>query len=271
MSKNQVAVIVEDDSDIRTLLGVILEQAGFRVVHAHNGAEGVEAVRVHDPLLTTMDVRMPVMDGFAAAREIRKFSDTYLIMVTALAEEVDVVAGLEAGADDYLVKPIRPRELRARADSMLRRPRERTQEPSSVDEVLAARAAARVEGPRLPPGLDPGPVPMVTDGWAQVRELELNVAQRMVRVDGEYVDLTRTEFDILASLIETGQRVRSKSDLVLAARGQEFATSYFVGEADKRALEVHIANLRRKIGDDASAPRFVETVRGVGYRIAAPR
>lgn len=270
MSNELVAVIVEDDADIRAMLGVILEQCGFRVIHARDGAEGVEAVRTHNPLLTTMDVKMPVMDGFAAARKIREFSDTYLIMVTALAEEVDVVAGLEAGADDYLVKPIRPRELRARAETMLRRPRERNTAPALGAGARMA-VGSRPGGPKLPPGLDPGPAPAVEDGWVTVRGLELNEDQRLVRVDGEYVDLTRTEFDILASLIETGQRVRSKADLVLAARGQEYATSYFVAEADKRALEVHIANLRRKIGDDATAPRFVETVRGVGYRLAAER
>ena len=98
--------------------------------------------------------------------------------------------------------------------------------------------------------------------------LALNHETRVVTVNNSSVDLTRTEFDLLASLMSTGRRVRSKADLVLTMRGQQYVTSYFVNEADKRSVEVHIANLRRKLGDDAATPRYVETVRGVGYRLA---
>ena len=107
-------------------------------------------------------------------------------------------------------------------------------------------------------------------GWVRFNGLALNGETRVVTVDGATVDLTRTEFDLLASLLSTGRRVRSKADLVLTMRGQQYVTSYFVNEADKRSVEVHIANLRRKIGDDAGTPKFVETVRGVGYRLAEP-
>uniref|UniRef100_UPI003F4B8FB7 response regulator transcription factor n=1 Tax=Nocardioides sp. SYSU DS0663 TaxID=3416445 RepID=UPI003F4B8FB7 len=123
------AVIIEDDPDVRDLIDIVLTQSGFTTVVAENGMEGVEAVRAHNPLITTLDVNMPGMDGFAAAKRLREFSNTYLIMITALADEIDVVQGFEAGADDYLVKPFRPRELRARADSMLRRPRARAGQP----------------------------------------------------------------------------------------------------------------------------------------------
>ena len=105
-------------------------------------------------------------------------------------------------------------------------------------------------------------------GWVQFNGLALNAETRVVTVNGAAVDLTRTEFDLLASLLSTGRRVRSKADLVLTMRGQQYVTSYFVNEADKRSVEVHIANLRRKIGDDAATPRYIETVRGVGYRLA---
>src|SRR6478609_2960248 len=124
-----VAVIIEDDPDVRDLIDIVLTQSGFRTVITENGTDGVEAVRKHNPLLTTLDVNMPGMDGFAVAKRLREFSSTYLIMITALADEIDVVQGFEAGADDYLVKPFRPRELRARADSMLRRPRTRLDRP----------------------------------------------------------------------------------------------------------------------------------------------
>jgi two-component system OmpR family response regulator len=105
-------------------------------------------------------------------------------------------------------------------------------------------------------------------GWMRFNGLALNHETRVVTVNGSSVDLTRTEFDLLASLMSTGRRVRSKADLVLTMRGQQYVTSYFVNEADKRSVEVHIANLRRKLGDDAATPRYVETVRGVGYRLA---
>src|SRR6478736_7921410 len=124
-----VAVIIEDDPDVRDLIDIVLTQSGFTTVVTENGSEGVEAVRKHNPLITTLDVNMPGMDGFAVAKRLREFSSTYLIMITALADEIDVVQGFEAGADDYLVKPFRPRELRARADSMLRRPRTRLDRP----------------------------------------------------------------------------------------------------------------------------------------------
>ena len=312
------AVIIEDDEDVRDLINIVLTQSGFRTIVAENGQEGVEAVKAHDPLITTLDVNMPGMDGFAVAKRLREFSSTYLIMITALADEIDVVQGLEAGADDYLVKPFRPRELRARADSMLRRPRNRQEVPTTwadpapqpappVQETWATQAArdltqnaplqplheqaAPVQpvqpvqpapqpaGPPVAPPVQPPvpqPVPQPVqhqpvpqgDGWLRFGDLALNRDTRVVTVGGTAVDLTRTEFDLLASLLETGRRVRSKADLVLTMRGQQYVTSYFVNEADKRSVEVHIANLRRKIGDDAATPRYVETVRGVGYRMA---
>ena len=123
------AVVIDDDSDIRQLLVDVLTQAGFQAIPTSNGLDGLAAVRRFDPIVTTLDVNMPGMDGFAVAKRLREFSNTYPIMITALADEIDVVQGFEAGADDYLVKPFRPRELRARADSMLRRPRARMDKP----------------------------------------------------------------------------------------------------------------------------------------------
>jgi DNA-binding response OmpR family regulator len=315
-----VAVIIEDDPDVRDLIDIVLTQSGFRTIVTEDGPAGVEAVRTHNPLVTTLDVNMPGMDGFAVAKRLREFSSTYLIMITALGDEIDVVQGFEAGADDYLVKPFRPRELRARADSMLRRPRTRYDSPSGWVEVAEERAEAREESwaavaarglaaspppapvaplqaepayqappvvpatmpapmhqqPAMPRLAQPDPVsehaapgaPPEEGGWVRFNGLALNAETRMVTVADATVDLTRTEFDLLASLLSTGRRVRSKADLVLTMRGQQYVTSYFVNEADKRSVEVHIANLRRKIGDDAGTPRFIETVRGVGYRLA---
>src|SRR5919112_8841 len=117
----RVAVVIEDDADIRNLLRAILAQAGFTCYTAETGDEGIEAVREHQPILTTLDISLPGIDGFEVARRIRAFSSTYVIMLSARDEEIDTLMGLDAGADDYLTKPFRPRELRARIEAMLRR------------------------------------------------------------------------------------------------------------------------------------------------------
>jgi len=319
------AVIIEDDLDVRELIEIVLTQSGFRTIVAQDGPDGVEAVRRYNPLLTTLDVNMPGMDGFAVAKRLREFSSTYLIMITALADEIDVVQGFEAGADDYLVKPFRPRELRARADSMLRRPRTRQEVPSGwaavepaakpVEVVSWAAQAARdlsqgsplaplAARDRTPPAAQPAaaaaaPAPVAAPpapraapaaapvvipapaapavpaaaaaepaGAIRVADLALDPATGVITVKGSAVDLNAAERDLLVSLLGTGRRVRSKADLVLTMRGEQYVTSYFVNEADKRAVEVHIASLRRKLGDDGATPRYIETVRGVGYRMA---
>ncbi len=123
MDNTQVAVVIEDDQDIRELIGVILSQAGFEVHCASTGADGVEAVRAHHPDIVTLDLGLPDINGFEVARQIRAFTDTYIIMLTGRADEMDTLLGLESGADDYLTKPFRPRELRARIGTMMRRPR----------------------------------------------------------------------------------------------------------------------------------------------------
>src|SRR6478752_3493111 len=119
----KTAVIIEDDPEIRHLLADVLESAGFSTVSVGNGIDGVRAVLTYKPLLTTIDVTMPGIDGIEAARRIRAQSDTFIIMLTGLSDEADVIAGLGAGADDYLLKPFRPRELRARVEALLRRAR----------------------------------------------------------------------------------------------------------------------------------------------------
>ncbi len=313
------AVVIEDDPDIRELVRLILTQSGFQVVTAADGPTGLEAVREHDPVLTTLDVSMPGMDGFAVATRLREFSQTYIIMLTGQTDEIDVIQGLQSGADDYLVKPFRPRELRVRVEAMLRRPR--TYVPDRAEPAVPAPAVAdqdeRSEGraawiaedslPGIPvaqpqepveqaaappptpapvaerptPSVDapstaagPTAVPTADGGATDGERLEwfglaANVATRVATADGRGLDLTRSEFDLLAALLRTGRRVRSKADLVLALRGEDYVTTYYVTDADKRAIEVHMANLRRKVGDSSATPRWIETVRGVGYRLAA--
>ncbi|WOQ68501.1 response regulator [Microbacterium limosum] len=123
MDHPRVAVVVEDDADIRFLISAVLEQSGFQVVSASSGPEGVDAVRTHAPVITTLDVSMPGFDGHEAARRIRAFSDTYIVMITARAEQIDSLQGIQAGADEYITKPFRPRDLRARIAALLEKPR----------------------------------------------------------------------------------------------------------------------------------------------------
>lgn len=299
----RVAVVIEDDADIRHLLETVLTQGGFQVITAGNGLDGLEAVRRYEPLVTTLDINMPGMDGFETARRIRDFSGTYIIMLTALGEEIDAMQGLDAGADDYILKPFRPRELRARVEAMLRRPRAMATDAPATAPAARVAAPAVVTAPEpahpavvemaapaqpvehhLPAAFQPRPVaPQTTaappviqpvavvdaDGWLEHNGLWVNPQTRVVQQDGVEIDLTRSEFDLLAGLMRTTRRVRTKADLVLLLRGESYVTSHFVSDADKRAIEVHLANLRKKLGENPSAPRWIETVRGVGYRLTA--
>jgi DNA-binding response OmpR family regulator len=252
VDEERIAVVIEDEEDIRSLLSTVLAQAGFTVHGAADGESGVELVRRHQPIVTTLDVNMPGMDGFEAAKRIRAVSTTYIVMLSARTEEIDALQGLEAGADDYVSKPFRPRELRARIDAMLRRPRQHLAAPSST-----APAAA--------PEMQPAPTT-----WLEHQGLRLNPATRIATVDAVELELTRSEFDILADLLTAGRRVRGKSDLALMLRGETYTGAEFVSDSDARAIEVHVANLRRKLGESPAAPRWIETVRGVGYRLTAP-
>ncbi|WP_291048206.1 response regulator transcription factor [Herbiconiux sp.] len=299
-SERRVAVIIEDDADIRHLLETVLTQAGFEVIATGNGLDGVQAVRAYDPMVTTLDVSMPGIDGFEAAKRIRAFSNTYLVMLTARDEEIDTLQGLEAGADDYLTKPFRPRELRARVEAMMRRPRQvlavdgsgpvapAAQAPAPTAPFAPAAAPAPAYG--APTAYEPAPVQAPAtvaaepaavvepagpknydreDGWIEHNALFVNSEMRLAEKDGKAIELTRSEFDLLNALMESQRRVRSKADLALLLRGESYVTAHFVSEADKRAIEVHMANLRRKLADSITTPRWIETVRGVGYRLAA--
>jgi DNA-binding response OmpR family regulator len=312
--ERRLAVIIEDDPDIRGLLETVLSQAGFETVSADNGLDGVSAVRQYDPVVTTLDVSLPGIDGFEAAKRIRSFSETYIVMLTARDEEIDALQGLESGADDYVTKPFRPRELRARIEAMLRRPRRTGGDSGSTgpmqvrgsapaasatgDSAFAGGSPASVAGPAsyagatqtgpvravpthsgvphgVPmhagsaPSVPSVPAALPEEGWMEHNGLRVNAEMRIAEVDGVELELTRSEFDLVTALMDSRRRVRSKADLALRLRGEDYVTTYYVNDADKRAVEVHMANLRRKLGDNTAAPRFIETVRGVGYRLAA--
>lgn len=253
MSDPRVGLVIEDDQDIRELVRTVLTQAGFDVTVAGSGAEGVLAAKTLNPDVITLDLGLPDIDGFEVSRQIREFSDAYIVMLTARTDELDTLIGLESGADDYLTKPFRPRELRARVAAMMRRPRAAAE---AADAAGAADAATRAE-----PNAN-------GRGNYTHNGLDLSYASRSVTVDGQELNLTRTEFELLYALLEAGRTVRTKSDLVRRLRDEDYDVGSYISEADERSVEVHMGNLRKKLGDSPQRPRWLQTVRGVGYRLA---
>ncbi len=186
LGSRRVAVIVEDDADLPNLLETIPTQAGFETHSASDGVSGVEAVRLHQPIVTTLDISLPDIDGFEVARRVRVFSDSYIVMLTARAEEIDTLMGLEAGADDYLTKPFRPRELRARIEAMLRRPRLIGQ----PDPEPAAATAPIETAPTTAPVSIETTAELDLPDWLEFDGLRLNPEMRLIEVDTSPVDMT---------------------------------------------------------------------------------
>jgi DNA-binding response OmpR family regulator len=220
-------LVVDDEVPLTGVVSSYLVREGFDVSVAHSGPDAVESARELGPVLIVLDVMLPGFDGIEACRRIRQFSDAYIIMLTARDEEVDKVLGLSMGADDYLVKPFSPRELIARVRAMLRRPR-----VSSTDGLSAARI--------------------------EVGGLSLDAEARTLHVDGSLTEVTRTEFDLLAVMASRPRAALTRRQLIEAVWGP----GWF---GDEHVVDVHIGHLRTKLGDDASVPRFIRTVRGVGY------
>ena len=223
------ALVVDDEAPLLALVRSYLEREGFEVTTAADGERAVELVRERAPDVVVLDVMLPGIDGIEACRRIRAFSDAYIIMLTARAEEVDKIVGLSTGADDYLTKPFSPGELVARVRALLRRPRQ---------------AASPAPPPR------------------RFGDLVVDPLAREVRLDGNAVELTRLEFELLDALSESPRVAFSRAQLLERVWGP----GWF---GDEHVVDVHIANLRRKLGDDGAAPRFVRTVRGVGYRMGS--
>lgn len=254
-----VAVVIEDDEDMRAALAALLRQAGFTVHQAGSGAAGLELVHQHKPVIVTLDVGLPDFDGLEASRRIRTFSDAYVVIVSGRADEADALLGFEAGADDYITKPFRARELRARIKAMLRRPRD-TGDHQSQRHVT--------DGPEDRNGTSGAPVVQSpTENFDfEHRGLALHEGTRLAAVDGVPIILTRSEFDILLVLMKKRRTIHAKADLVRYLRNDSQDGS-FVGATEERAVEVHVSNLRKRLGENPKKPRWVETVHGVGYRL----
>jgi DNA-binding response OmpR family regulator len=236
---DRTALVVEDDEDIRSLIEFTLSTQGFNVMTADSGLAGVEAVREHDPDLVTLDLGLPGIDGIEACRRIREISDAYVVMITARDDEVERLIGLETGADDFLSKPFSPRELKARVNAMFRRPRRGPQPGAATSAEPASEPEHEV--------LHHGPLTVDVDG-------------RRAFQDGSELSLTRTEFDLLTELMRTPARVWTREGLLRSVWDTEWAT-------DTHLVEVHIGNLRRKLGETPGTQRLIRTVRGVGYRM----
>jgi DNA-binding response OmpR family regulator len=228
------ALVVDDEPPLVRLVSSYLQREGFQVRSAGDGEGAVELARTFQPEVIVLDLMLPRLDGIEACRQIRTFSDAYIVMLTARAEEVDKLVGLGVGADDYLTKPFSPRELVARIRAMLRRP----------------RAAVATHAPLAPP--------------RQLGELVIDPATREVRLQGRPVELTRLEFDLLEALSERPRVVLSRRQLLEGVWRSDWY-------GDEHLVDVHIANLRRKLGDDPRRPRWILTVRGVGYRLGGGR
>jgi len=237
MSEPLRVLVVDDEQALAGVIASYLEREGFAVDLAHDGPTAVAAARDNRPDLVVLDVMLPGFDGIEVCRQVRGFSDAYIIMLTARDEEVDKVVGLSVGADDYLVKPFSPRELIARVRAMLRRPRSVTGTPHA-------------------PGSAPEVEPLT------VGALLVDTVAHRATLDDTVIDLTRTEFDLLATLAARPRAAFTRRQLIDAVWGPEWY-------GDEHVVDVHVGHLRRKLGDDAANPLYIRTVRGVGYGMAS--
>ena len=227
-------VIVEDEPDISEVVSLYLQRAGYTVTTFKDGFAAQDALTRQIPDLVILDIMLPGMDGYTLTSYLRERSNVPIILLTSRREEVDRIAGLELGADDYVVKPFSPREVVARVRAVLRRTTQVHR--SGADSGAPARTV-----------LQAGPI-------------RLDMAKRTVTVDGEAKALTTAQFDILTALMLEPGRVFTRMQLLVRIQGSAF-------EGYERTIDVHIKNIRRALGDSSAEARFIGTVRGVGYRL----
>lgn len=220
-------LVIDDEPKILQIARDYLENAGYRVIGAGDGPGALQTAQADQPDLVVLDLGLPGMDGLDVCRQLRRESDVPIIMLTARGEESDKLVGLELGADDYIVKPFSPKELVARVRAVLRR-FERSQQPGDI----------------IRAGL-----------------VELDLPRMRVTVDGQTVELTGTEFELLAALAAQPGRIFSRAQLLDAVHGVAI-------ESYERAIDAHIKNIRRKIEPDPRQPRYIRTVYGVGYKFS---
>jgi DNA-binding response OmpR family regulator len=226
-------LVVDDERDIAQMVSAYISSAGYAVSEAYTGTDAVALARKLDPDVIVLDLGLPGLDGVEVCRRVRTFSDCYILMLTARGDEMSRVVGLSVGADDYITKPFSARELLARVQAVLRRPWRRGEE---------TRQRVVEEAPRVFGGLT------------------IDSARREVTLAGGAVSLTRTEFEILDALSARPKFAFSRRQLI-----DEVWDTGWVG--DDHIVDVHIGHIRRKLGDDANSAKYIETVRGIGYRM----
>ena len=233
-------LVVDDETALVELVRSYLEREQYEVLTAADGRTALDLARAAQPDLVVLDVMLPVLDGIEVCRQLRQFSDAYVIMLTARAEEIDKILGLTVGADDYLTKPFSPRELVARIKALLRRPRQTStalyRDTETSDEM---------------------PAPQHWD------DLTIDEAQHEVTLHGQPIELTAREFALLLALAQHPGRVFTRAQLLERIWGD----AYY----DDHVVDVHIGNLRKKLEADPAHPQYLETVRGVGYRFRRRR
>jgi DNA-binding response OmpR family regulator len=243
------ALVVDDEPSLVRVVAGYLAREGFVVTDAPDGESALALARAHEPDVVVLDLGLPGMDGVEVCRRLRTFSDCYVVMLTARADEVDMLIGLAVGADDYLTKPFSPRELTARIRTLLRRPRARAVPAVGAVGAVGAAGVVGVVGAV--------PVPDVRRTFG---DLVIDPQAREVTLAGRPVTVTRTEFDLLDALSERPRMVLSRRQLIERVWGQGWV-------GDEHVVDVHLGHLRRKLDDDPTGPRYVLTVRGVGYRM----
>jgi two-component system alkaline phosphatase synthesis response regulator PhoP len=221
-------LVIDDERKVAEIAGDYLRHAGFSVLTASAGLEGLEIARTRKPDLVVLDLGLPGLDGIGVAKALRRESDVPIIMLTARVDESDRLLGLEVGADDYITKPFSPRELVARVRAVLR------------------RADTRPGGTIL-----------------RLRDLTIDVERLKVTRAERVIDLTATEFQLLATLARQPGRIFTRAALLDAVRGTEV-------ESFERAVDAHVKNIRRKLEQDSRDPQYVLTVYGIGYKAAEP-
>ncbi|HBQ51791.1 MAG: DNA-binding response regulator [Actinobacteria bacterium] len=225
----QTLLFIEDDRDIRAALRLALEDEGYKVLEANDGASGLKTFSTETVDLVLLDLRLPDLSGFDVCRELRSKSLVPIIMVTAQTDTHDLVAGLEAGADDYVTKPVVAKELAARIRAALRRTTLLSTSSASIDRFV-------------------------------VHDVEMRSDQGIVLKNGVELPLTKTEYRLLHTFMENANKVLSRDQLLEHVWGYEYL-------GDSRLVDAHIRRLRLKIEDVPDEPKIISTVRGMGYRL----
>jgi DNA-binding response OmpR family regulator len=226
-------LIIDDDKKLCRLIKEYLEPFGFSVEFQHNGNDGLKAISEKEYDAIILDVMLPCMDGFEVLRQLRRISDVPVLMLTARGDEVDRIAGLEIGADDYLPKTFSVRELLARLRAVLRRTRtSRFKEETTEEEI-------------------------------KIRELRIIPSRRLVMLNDKPLDLTPVEYELLLSLAKAKGRVKTREILLDEIAGRDWIVF-------DRSIDVHISSLRKKLNDDPQNPKFIRTIRSAGYMMIDP-